>query len=222
MEQKQNKSKSTYYVMHALLIVILLLVIGISLSYAYVESDSQNNFNSYTATSSVPCVNLTYSESGVIQLTDQIPVNDEKGSQLSPLTITVTNSCSNPVKYSLFMTSLTNGGNYIEDSKIKIKVESQSTNVGPSMVSSLSQINSGNVTYNQLNSNLSSRDNVKGYTPRTSYYITNSSSAVEIASNTTHTYQVRLWIDYNEGGENNSTQGKSYAAVFTIISPGIG
>lgn len=220
MEQKQNKSKSTYYVMHALLIVILLLVIGISLSYAYVESDSRNNFNSYTATSSVPCVNLTYNESEVIHLENQIPLNDEQGAKTNPVTITVTNSCPNSVKYSLFMTSLTNGSNYIEDNKIKIMVSGQTTI--NNIVNSLNQLNNGNVTYTQLINNLNTRDTVRGYTHRASYYITNNSSAVEIPSNTTHTYQVRLWIDYNEGGDNNSTQGKSYAAVFTIISPGIG
>lgn len=219
MEQK--KYKSTYYTMCAFLIVALLLVVGVSLSYAYIESDSQNKYTDYSINSNVSCVSLNYSESGIINLDKQIPLKDEQSSQISPVTITVTNNCPNQVRYSLFITSLvTNGGaNYIEDSKIKIKVDGSAT-IAAKALNSLSVKASG-TSYTQINNSLASRSSVNSYTPRTSYYITSNTTPTTINASETHTYTVRLWIDYYEGNVNNSTQGKSFAAAFTLVSPGV-
>ncbi len=225
-----NEKKSVFYFSYAIVFVVLLAIIGISFSYAYIQVTATDNFgNTYNVSSSAECLDMNYLESNLISLSNQYPLQDVQGSKLTPVTITIKNNCNNSVQYSLFFTSLymNPSSGYIEDSKVKIQSDGNVA-MGIKMVNTLNIVSSSSNTYKQINANLASRNNVKDYIPRTSYYLSSNTTPNILAANATHTINVRLWIDYYEGGSssnasnNNSTQGKDYAGAFTLVSPGIG
>lgn len=214
-----KKNNSLVYISYAILFVASITIIGIAATYAFVSGNESNSFGSYPVTSSVDCIDLSYSENGAISLTNQYPVTDDVGGTKAPVTVTVRNTCSNQISYYLLLTTLTKSGiNYMNDNQVKIKVFKGDTNIIPAkMVSTLPGLSSGNI-YTYLTNDLKTRTNVSSYTPRASYYLASSATSYTVNGGATDTFTVRLWIDYNEGtGGNNSTQGKSFTAAISAI-----
>ena len=212
-----NKNKTKFYIINAMLLVVLIGIIGISASYAFINvTTSTTEFTNPKINSSIECVDLTYNETAVINLDHKYPLTDTQGAQEKPLTVTITNSCSNEVVYSLVISSLTKDGtDFMNDNQVKIKVEKNSAEqIQTKILSELTTVDANSNAYKYLTTDLTNRENVKDYSHRASYYIVQD---VTLGSNGTDTYSVRLWIDYNEGGNNNSTEGKSFAATLSSI-----
>lgn len=219
-----NKKSEKKYIIYVIIFVVFMISISFAISYAFVNVTSPNNFETEKIDSSVECLDITYSETGTLSLTEQYPVMDSVGESSNPVNVTITNTCTTGanINYTLVLTSLykptagTNEDNYIADSKIKVQVKKGTNEVVSSkMLNSItSTITTGNI-FNYLNNDFRTRNNVKDYTIRTHYII--ATGSLVSSGNASDTYSVRLWIDYNEGGSNSSTQGLPFAAAISAV-----
>ena len=84
--------------------VILTLLLGIGVSYSLWNiSVSQDKVN----TAMTSCFDITYSsESSAINLEKQYPISDEAGSNLTPYTFKITNSCDIDAYYKINLETL--------------------------------------------------------------------------------------------------------------------
>ena len=219
-----KKKKNNIY----LIVFVTLLFSLIGATYAYFRVNTTNDTTLGGVIGKIECLDITYSESNIIELDNQYPITDEYAlDNLTPLTVTVTNNCTNeqePIDYVLTYTSLSENTGYIPDSKIRILVKRQKgsneekTSILPTYVNNLENLTSG-TTYTMLSNDLNTRNITKDYTNKTSYVI----DREEIESNTTNIYKVYLWIDYWEGDtthtglNNNSTMGLDYKSAISLV-----
>ena len=220
----KNNKNITYLIVF----IVLLLVIISSMSYAYFRVNTSSESTIGGIIGNTECLDISYSESNVIDLDNQYPITDEYAlNNLIPVTITVTNNCTNSINYVLTNTSLSENTGYIEDNKMRISVKRQKENseektiVSPIYLTELENLTSGN-TYTMLTNDLVNRPVIKDFTNKTSYVI----DREEIEGNTTNMYKVYLWIDYWEGDttqkglNNNSTQNQSYKSAISLVVNG--
>ncbi len=92
------------YIIMVSLSVILTLLLGIGVSYSLWNiSVSQDKVN----TAMTSCFDITYSsESSAINLEKQYPISDEAGSNLTPYTFKITNSCDIDAYYKINLETL--------------------------------------------------------------------------------------------------------------------
>ena len=131
MEEKNNKKN---YLLYAIILVVLLIGTTIAISYAYFKLDN-SSAGSTTLTTAFDCVDISLSDnSTTLKLSHNYPITDElalTSGSITPLTIKVTNNCTNSVQYSLALSTLSltsNTGNYIADNKIRYKLLKNSSN----------------------------------------------------------------------------------------------
>ncbi len=230
MEQETNQrnEKMSKYILLAVLFVVGLIGLGVTVTYAYFKASTSYDSTLGNVSGSLECINISYSEEGAIGLDYNYPISDAFAlDNIRPVTVSVTNNCSsnvNAVNYALTLTTLNNGSNYIEDSKIRTNIKrkigtgSETTFKNTSYLNSLTPLTSGNA-YTYLTEDLQTRANVSTYTNKTSYTIDNNT----IANGQTNTYKIYLWVDYYEGDtthtglNDNSTQGKNFASAISLI-----
>ena len=96
--------------MYVLFFVALFFVIGIALSYAYLGVNAINTSTKSNLGSSLQCMNISYSESDILDLDYNFPVKDSYAlANIIPVNITVTNNCPSGegiVTYTLAISSL--------------------------------------------------------------------------------------------------------------------
>ena len=218
-----NKRRNMIYI---IIFGILLLSILFSASYAYFSVDTTNTNKLGNIIGNIDCVGVVYSESGTIDLDNSTPVTDEYAlANYTPVTVTVTNNCSNQQSYYFTFSSLANATGYIPDNKVNIAVEKRTGNnsfyriVNPKYVSYLVEVPETNSFKSTLMADLNRRDETKSYTNKKSYVLDHD----YISSGETKTYKVYLWIDYYEGDEthtglnNNTTQGLLFKGSLGIV-----
>ena len=221
MKNKKNK---------IIILIVLLLVLGIGVAYAYVAITASNNFGTRTASALMECLDITYSESGTINLTNQYPVEDSVGLSGTPVTVTITNTCTSNsanINYTLALATLRNASGYIADTAIRSNVKrtvgtaSETTLIDTTYLSNYSTLTSGNV-YTYINNKISSLASTNIYTNKTIYRIDSSS----IANNTTVVYKLYLWVDYYEGdtthtgAHDNDTQNNNFVGYLSVVING--
>lgn len=222
---KESKKKNMVLI---IVFGILLIAIIFSASYAYFRVNTSSNGTLSNISGTLECLDITYSEENVINLSNQYPMADEYAlNNLTPLTVTVTNNCSaniEAVNYVLTYTSLSENTGYIPDNKMKVAVRrkidtnTEKTAILPSYVSDLETLTSG-TTYTMLTNDLANRQNVSTYTNKTNYVLDRNT----VAAGTTNIYKVYMWIDYYEGDttheglNNNSTQNKDYKSTLSVV-----
>ena len=113
-----------------IILVTIIITTIISFSYAYFMVSTVSDSTLGSITSSLECLDISYSESTSINMANQYPVTDEYAiNNYTPLTITVTNNCTNntnDVNYLLALTTLKdNSDNYILDNQMKILLKKQ-------------------------------------------------------------------------------------------------
>ena len=214
-------------------IVLIISAIAISATYAFfkIATDKGNTLTEVGAYAE--CFDINYGSENNINLDYQYPITDEFALEnVEPVTITVTNNCTNNVKaipYTLAITSLIND-NSIPDSAIRMYVKKQVGTSAEGIVvdkgylSDVSKISTG-LIYDYLMADLNKRDDISTYISRNMYLIDNAA----LENNTTATYKLYLWVDYYEGdagaysGEEHdtsydgSTEGKGFASAVSLI-----
>ena len=113
------------YIIMVSLSVILTLLLGIGVSYSLWNiSVSQDKVN----TAMTSCFNITYSsESSAINLEKQYPISDEAGSNLTPYTFKITNSCDIDAYYKINLETLNTSN--IDTRFIKASLNNTNTQV---------------------------------------------------------------------------------------------
>ena len=221
----ENVKKNLLYIVIGILVLIC---ITIAATYAYFAIDTAKSQTLGNLAAAAECIDIEYSEANTIDLDYEYPITDAYALEnVTPVTVTVTNKCSNNtenINYTLALTTLTKDSNYISDDKMRINVKSklgsanETTLVSTNYLNSLTSLTSGNA-YTYLQADLNNRANLSAYTGRTSYTIDSTS----IANNTVNTYKIYLWVDYYEGDTskaglyNNSTEGKTFTAAISLI-----
>lgn len=234
--ESEKTNKGTYLV-YAILFVVILILTGILISYAFFRADTIDNSTTSNVTASADCIDITYSETNtIVNLDYNYPITDTFAlKNVTPVTVTLTNNCSNNVSgipYNLLITSLSDSTGYIEDSKIRVNVKrsinggTEGELVSSKYLSNLTSLSSGTV-YDNLITDLNSRSNVSSYTNKTSYII--DSGTISASKNSVNTYKVYLWVDYYEGDSqayngsthdtsyDNTTQGLNFKAAISLV-----
>lgn len=218
-----------------IIIITLIIVIGLGISFAYFYINTSYDESLANINSNIECLDISFEDSNLISLRNSYPMTDDYAlSHLTPVTINVTNNCTNAVNdsyYSLVLTTLSNETGYIDDNKIRTKIIRNINNNGAEVLKNTNYLNTlnlateGNV-YNLIINDLNKRNDVKNYSNKTVYIVDNSS----IGAGETNTYNIYLWIDYYEGdsgvynGEehnasyDNTTSGKDFISLISIVT----
>lgn len=231
MEQElheKNNQKMGKYIFLAIAFVVGIITAGVAVSYAYFNVSTTYDSSLANVSSKLDCINISYSEANTINLDYDYPISDTYAlANVTPVTVTVKNNCSANaanVNYTLALTTLNNGSNYIQDNKIRTNIKrklgtaAETTLKSTDYVSNLTKLTSGNA-YTYLIEDLSTRAGVKDYTNKVSYIIDSNS----VGNGITNTYKVYLWVDYYEGDtthtglNDNSTQGQNFSAAISLI-----
>ena len=214
--------------------IIMLLLTSLGIAYAFFNANDELHSEALIVVGGkTDCVDVGISSSE-LELPYDYPITDSKAlEKIKPIEVKVTNKCGEgqeDIKYTLTMTTLANNNtvSQIKDFQIKTKVMKQ-INSGKEEVlkdsgilNNINRINSGNV-YALLNDTLSKNTLTSSYQTRNNYVL----DVDSIKSNTTNTYKVYLWVDYEEGNIyqnleintfNNSTQGKEFKEIFGILT----
>lgn len=230
MEQENTEKKEHLrkYFFLAMVLVLCVIVLGVTVTYAYFKVSTTNDSTLADVSASLECVDISYSEENTINLDYDYPISDDYAlANVSPVTVKVTNNCTKNVKnvnYVLALTTLNNGSNYIEDSKMRLAVKrqlgtnSETTFIATDYLSNLTKLTSGNA-YTYLTEDLANRSVTQGYTNKISYTVDSNS----IGNGETNTYKIYLWVDYYEGDtthtglNDNSTQGQSFTSAISLV-----
>lgn len=224
MEDKKNIKTSIYYV---IILVLVLLISAVTVSYAYINvvSESNNSANT-TVSGKTECVNISLEnvDSTTYSLTYNYPITDTfAASNVKPIKVKITNSCAagqSAIDYTVVLTTLADKASsdtYIPASKIKVKVDKQigSNNkanmITTSLLNKVKLLPDNSTTKTILNNKLADKKFTETYYE---HYVLEKG---QIASNTSITYETYLWIDYNEGNENESTQGKNFKTIISVV-----
>ena len=227
--KKKQEQKKTSYKKYVWFFVAILFVITITLSYAYLSVNSTNTSTTSSLGSSLACMNISYSESDILDLEYNYPIKDSYATEnINPVNITITNNCpsgESVINYTLAISSLFKDDGYINDDQIRMKVTRTKPNEEkqiirkPMYFSMLDEMPSGDALV-YLKEDIKKRDNMGEYENINSYII--DSSTIGVGESIS--YEVYLWVDYYEGDVthtgklDNSTEGKYFNAAISIIT----
>ena len=225
-EKEKKKFDIRKTMLYMIAFGILFLSLLLASSYAYFNVDTTNTNKLGNIVGNIDCFGVVYYESETIGLDNSTPVTDEYAlANYTPVTITVTNNCSNSTFYYLTFSSLANSTGYIPDNKINIAVDKKTGNesyyrvVNPKFVSNLTSIASTDTLNTLLLADLNRRTETSSYTNKTNYVL----DADYLGSGVTRNYKVYLWVDYYEGDitqtgiNNNTTQGLDYKGSIGVV-----
>jgi surface protein len=178
------------------------------------------------------CLDVTYSESNVINLSNQYPISDSYAlANLTPATVSITNNCEVSLNYTLVLTSLSNDPvaqndpEYIPDDAMKISLkysddgETYETLKSPRYLYDVSTVGSSTALYTYLMNYYDDDETAQDYANRTLYKL----DSFYVEAGETNTYQTYLWIDYYEGDRthqglnDNDTMDMNFNAMFSIV-----
>ena len=229
-----NKHKITKVdIILGLILVVIIFLIILLFSYAHFQVETINNMTSATVQGDFECLDVSFNQTGAINLNKNYPVTDDYAlANFTPIEATITNNCStNAVNYvlslsSIYLKSANYDTGYIPDTKIRVKTlkqvgtNAESSLKGPIYLNTLSQLDNNSNSYKYINNFYKTDSNYTNYNLKNTYKVDSSS----IAANTTIKYKIYLWIDYYEGAPdrvssdeyNNSTQGLKFSASAAV------
>ena len=229
-----NKHKITKVdIILGLILIVIVFLIILLFSYAHFQVETINNMTSATVQGDFECLDVSFNQTGAINLNKNYPVTDDYAlANFTPIEATITNNCStNAVNYvlslsSIYLKSANYDTGYIPDTKIRVKTlkqvgtNAESSLKGPVYLNNLSQLDNSSNSYKYINNFYKTDSNYTNYNLKNTYKVDSSS----IAANTTIKYKIYLWIDYYEGAPdrvssdeyNNSTQGLKFSASAAI------
>lgn len=227
MEEKKNIKVSIYYVV---ILVAVLLISAVTVSYAYINavSSTANSANT-TVSGKTECVNISLADlDATYSLTYNYPITDDfalTNSNVKPIRVKITNNCTaaqnaSAIDYTIVLTTLAdvqNSNNYIPASKIKTKVDKQiNTNaktvlIATNLLNKINTLPGTSTTKSLLDNKITEKKLTEKYYE---HYVLEKGT---IANQTSITYETYLWIDYTEGGQNESTQGKTFKTIISVI-----
>ena len=157
-----------------------MLAIVSGFSYAsWVINLTQNNAN----VASTSCLDLAIeSEQNAISLTDAYPIKDDEGRRLTPFTFTVTNNCSQDVRYNIQLETLPN--TTLDRKYIKVNFQ------GATFLIINKPVSAEKVIASALDSYVLKND--------------------VLAGNESKSYSLRIWLDYDSdiGSQSKTYQSK--------------
>lgn len=173
--------------------LVLLLMSVISITYAFFSiGGKQTLANTFKAGN---CLNITIeSESNAINLENIYPITDVEGLEEEPYTFTIKNTCSKETNYQINLESLNETTNTLSTDYVKVSLSSD--------------------TNDNLVSILSSNPVTKNYIANS--YISNNLYTGSIDGNTTKTFSLRLWMDYDTTKEQGAS--KTYSSKINVVA----
>ena len=169
-----EKIKENKKIVIPILIIILVLILGVTYAWFVQRSEGSDNKINLTASTGLE-LNIT-SEANEINLENAIPIPDSEGLALTPYTFTLSNGSSTNVSYKVYLDDVEIEGERIPDSVIKYSLTKNGGIPTTGMITTTHQTEN-NQTVRVLDSGVISSK------------IGN--------TNTTNTYTLRLWIDYD-------------------------
>ena len=173
-------------------VILLVIVSVVGVTYAFLSTggtqEQANTFNS-------GCLSIRLTnESASIKLTNTFPITDIEGLNTTSYDFTIENTCSTATNYQINLESLNQVSNTLDADYIKVSLSSDTV---------------GNVI-----STLSANP------PKTSYidgsYISHNLYTGTIAGNTTKTYHLKIWVDYDATVE--QAANKVYSSKINVIA----
>ena len=183
MKEKLKNKKVAYTIIG---IISVLLVVG-ALTYAYwLVTKTQSGENIISS----GCLDIELSGSGDITLSNQFPISDEDGANLTPYTFAVTNNCNTSVDYQVALEATGDEETSISSNALKVAL-----NDNVKLYSD----------YSIVDTTISN-----AYESRVLKYGTLASTGSEGAK---QTYKLRLWIDEDA---NISEMNKTFKSKITV------
>lgn len=232
----EEKESNVNYLLYAIVLVILLIAATFAVTFAYYKVNTDFDTTLVNVSSTLECIDLSLSDSGTsIELSHNYPITDslaQESGSVTPVTVTVTNNCSEAKQYTLALSTLalTNStSSYIEDSKIRYKVtKNNATFKNVDYLSNLGTVSTSNQAYKDLTG--TSGELAKKYADYTTKKIYAIEDTQSINSNASNTYNIYLWVDYYEGDSamyttanaihdtsyDGTTEGKKFAAAISL------
>lgn len=223
IKNKELEEKKAFRVAfaYALVFALVLIVFGVTGTYAYYNVTISGTSGTTSISANTPCFNVTLSDTGAYNLKYNYPITDTfatSGSNITPLTVTVKNSCSsgNAIPYKLYLTTLPVANTNIPNSAMKINVKKGTTQVIPTK--KISELTTETANVDTIKKAIQAKGTSAAGLVNGLYYSITSGS---VSPSGTDTYSFIMWIDYNEGGtgttNNNSTAGKKFSAIVSAI-----
>ena len=152
------------------IVAVLLVIIGVTYAY-WLVTKTQTNQNVISS----GCLDISLTgEKNDITLTDQFPLSDEDGMELTPYEFTVTNNCTTSVDYQVNLESIGEEATAIKASAIKVALNDE-----------IKQLTTGGNVEPTLS---------EAYESNMILYGTLAGSSEETEEDTV-TYELRIWID---------------------------
>ena len=173
-------------------VILLVIVSVVGVTYAFLSTggtqEQANTFNS-------GCLSIRLTnESTSINLTNTFPITDIEGLNTTSYDFTIENTCSTATNYQINLESLNPVSNTLDADYIKVSLSSDTV---------------GNVI-----STLSDNNTTTSYIDGS--YISHNLYTGSIAGNTTKTYHLRLWIDYDATVA--QAANKTYESKINVIA----
>ena len=173
-------------------VILLVIVSVVGVTYAFLSTggtqEQANTFNS-------GCLSISLTnESASINLTNTFPITDIEGLNTTSYDFTIENTCSTATNYQINLESLNPVSNTLDADYIKVSLSSDTV---------------GNVI-----STLSDNNTTTSYIDGS--YISHNLYTGSIAGNTTKTYHLRLWIDYDATVA--QAANKTYESKINVIA----
>ena len=173
-------------------VILLVIVSVVGASYAFLSTggtqEQANTFNS-------GCLSIRLTnESASINLTNTFPITDIEGLNTTSYDFTIENTCNSSTNYQINLESLNQLSNTLDADYIKVSLSSDTV---------------GNVI-STLSDNTTTTSYIDGS------YISHNLYTGTIAGNTTKTYHLRLWIDYDATVA--QAANKTYESKINVIA----
>ena len=173
-------------------VILLVIVSVVGVTYAFLSTggtqEQANTFNS-------GCLSISLTnESASINLTNTFPITDIEGLNTTSYDFTIENTCNSSTNYQINLESLNPVSNTLDADYIKVSLSSDTV---------------GNVI-----STLSDNNTTTSYIDGS--YISHNLYTGTIAGNTTKTYHLRLWIDYDATVA--QAANKTYESKINVIA----
>lgn len=194
MKTSMQNYKKRLVVLNAMLLVVVLLA---GVSYAvFTGYSSQTDTNTLAAT----CMDLQFSGTNEINLTNSYPIIESNGLEQTPYTFTIKNNCDNYIEYYV-IASVINTSTSVDSKYIKVSLLGDN-DMNPAVITSLRQI--------------STPQSLSSYNIKENYVLKEGDG---ITKNESRSFDFRMWLD----GENETSwtsedlENKTYQVKISVV-----
>ncbi|MDO4375595.1 MAG: hypothetical protein Q4C33_00245 [bacterium] len=194
MQKSMQKYKKRLITLNVMLLAIVLLA---GVSYAvFTGYSSQTDTNTLAGT----CIDLEFSGTNEINLTNSYPIIEAKGLEQTPYTFTIKNNCDNYIEYYV-IASVINSSTSVDSKYIKVSLLGDN-DMTPSVITSLKQI--------------STPQSLSSYNIKENYVLKEGDG---ITKDESRSFDFRMWLD----GENETSwtsedlENKTYQVKISVV-----